>query len=503
VTSPEPIAVVDVGSNSGRVVVLLVDGLGHLEVLADGRATLRLARDVDKGGAFPVTTMQRTAEAVRDFAAIAHGSGARRVVAVATAAVRDAGNGAEMLERIHEASGVRVRLISGEEEARFGLIGAIHGLPVEDGMTLDVGGGSLELSTFRHRSPGQATSLPLGALLLSDRFLATDPPTGEEMARLRSAVRTSLAGAGVGALEPGERLVGTGGTLRNLAKIDRRLHEYPVKLLHGYVLTRPRVEALAALLEARKAGRRRRIPGLNPDRADSIVGGAAIVQEVMATVGAETLLVSGQGLREGIALETLQPRLPSVEEVRRASVRALAERFSTWDPRRAEQRAAVAATLFDALGQGLSPKDRDRVEQAATLLDVGRAIDYYRRFDHTADVVLESDLAGFSHRKLALLSAVIRRAGDPTMSVRIYAPLLATVDRGTVDRTATMLAIADEVEHRLTPRGAEAVRCEVQGRRAFLHAPLFDPYRTGILAARFRKSFGKELVVRPDGAADA
>ena len=493
----------DVGSNSGRVVVLRVDRLGHLEVLADGRATLRLARDLGRSGDFSEETMQRTVEALRDFEAIARGAGVERIEAVATSAVREAGNGEEMVARIRGGSGLDVRIISGEEEARFSQLGAIRGLPVQDGVNLDVGGGSIELSRFTSRNPGRSVTLPLGALRMSDRFLSSDPPGRDEVGRLRQEVAQGLEEAELGPLEPGERLVGTGGTIRNLAKIDRRVQDYPVKLLHGYVLTRTRADQIVELLLGRRAARRRRTPGLNPDRADSIAGGAAVVQAVMHRLRADSILVSGQGLREGIALEAVGLGIASVEEVRATSVRSLAQRFSTWNEQRALDRARVAGVLFDALAPEMSARDRERLEHAAILMDVGRAIDYYRRFDHAANVVVESDLAGFSHRKLALLSAVIRQAGESGMRIRIYAPLATSADRGPVERLATILAIADEVEQRLPPGAEGAVRCEHRGKRVVLTAPLFDPYRVGVLGARFKKAFGKELLVEPSGADDA
>src|SRR5437899_7489385 len=142
------VAVIDIGSNSGRVTVLEVGPTGHLDVLADSRAPLRLERDLEGGEQFSDLTIERTARVVADFKAIARTSEADHVVAVATAAVRDAANAQVLLDRIRTESGVDVRVISGEEEARLSFRGAVYGLAVTSGIVFDIGGGSLEVTRF-------------------------------------------------------------------------------------------------------------------------------------------------------------------------------------------------------------------------------------------------------------------------------------------------------------------------------------------------------------------
>ncbi len=171
-----PVAVIDIGSNSGRVVILELDPARHLRLLAGSRAPLRLVHDVDERQKLGEEAMARTIEAVRDFYAIALGAGARRVVAVATAAMRDAKNGQRLIERIRREVGMGVQIIDGRREAAYGFAGAVRGVPVSSGLLFDLGGGSMQISTFRSRRLGRATSLPLGSLRLSETFLESDPP---------------------------------------------------------------------------------------------------------------------------------------------------------------------------------------------------------------------------------------------------------------------------------------------------------------------------------------
>ena len=279
--------------------------------------------------------------------------------------------------------------------------------------------------------------------------------------------------------------------------MDRYGRTYPISRLHGYVLTRRRMRDVFERLASRSAARRRAIPGLNADRADSIVGGALGAETVMDALEAAGMTVSDQGLREGLVYDAAGSPSPSLEVVRQASMGALAHRFTSWDPGRADQRSRIALRLLDALEQEAGPKVRERVSQAATILDIGRSIDYYRRYEHTADILTESDLAGFSHRKLALLAAVIRQAGDEKMKVSVYRPLLGPDDRDPVARQATFVAIADEVEQRIAPGKALPVEFEERRREVIARVPLFDRYRQGLVADRFQRVFHKRLVFEP------
>src|SRR5207247_6573065 len=155
----------------------------------------------------------------------------------------------------------------------------------------------------------------------------------------------------------------------------------------------------------------------------------------------------------------------------------LAARFSTWDATRASRRNAIALKLLDTLDADADPASRERLETASTLLDIGRSVDYYRRHRHAADILIEADLVGFSHRELAFLAAVIRAAGDESSHWQTYRPLLDSRNSAAVSREGLLLEIADEIEHRLPPDQADSVSCEVNGKHVVLTAPVFDPWR--------------------------
>lgn len=493
---PATVAVIDIGSNSGRVVVYRYQAGGHLQLLAGSRASLRLVRDLDASHRLSREALDRAWEAVLDFRAIAAGAGAERILAVATAATRDAENGPDFIARIRAELGIEVRILSGEEEARFGFLGAVSGLPVENGVLFDMGGGSMQVSHFRGRRLLTSVSLPLGSLRLSDAYLKSDPPTGREVKRLREHAREALEGARVGPLQKGEQFVGTGGTLRNLAKIDRRGREgYPITRLHGYVLGRRRIKEITGLLVERKKKRRERVPGLNDDRGDSIVGGSLAIQALMDVLEAPDVLVSGQGVREGLAHGLIGDELPAPADVRASSVAALVSRFDGFSAESARRRCLLVGALYDELEPDADPEFRQALEHAATVLDIGRSIDFFDRHEHVAEIVLATDLNGFSHRGIALVSAIARSAGDDDTRAKSYAPLLGGDDGEKVLRAAVILALADDIEERCPPEVPIHLDCRIRKDEVALTVPELGGWRDRKIGPRFGKAFGRELVV--------
>ena len=491
--SGHTLGVIDIGSNSGRVMVARVDGRAHLDVLGDARSPLRLVRDVAERGALTTATIERTLSIVRGFIAVANGAGAERTVAVATAAVREASNGDQLITRAREELGLEVSIADGAEEAQLGFLGAVHGLPIDHGIVLDVGGGSLQLVHFRDRRLRRSWSLKLGALRLSDRFLRADPPSRGDMRNLKAHVYEALDQAGVSPLLADERLVATGGTVRNLAKVDRRLRgDYPISRLHGYVLDRRRLDETSNVLSGVAASERGRVPGLNGDRSDSIVGGVLVVQSVMDRLLAPTLTVAGYGLREGIALHSVTEQPATIGEVQDAAVAALGARFTAWQPASAARRADLAGRLLAVLQPGLAPEAGLAAVAAAQVLDVGASIDYYRRFAHSARIVADANLDGFAHRTLALIAAAVLAVGEREASVKAFAPLLGAGDLPIVEQVGAALSLADGLL-RYGSATLTSTRFERSNGHVALAASVVDAWPLETPARRVERAFGVKL----------
>jgi exopolyphosphatase/guanosine-5'-triphosphate,3'-diphosphate pyrophosphatase len=490
-----PVAVIDIGSNSGRVVVYRRDASGRLRIVASSRAPLRLVRDVDRRRSLSDEAIERALTALADFRAIALGAGATRIVGIATAAMRDASNGRALLGRVRRELGLRLDVIDGEAEARYGFLGGIQGLPVDAGLLFDLGGGSLQLSRFANRRLSRCWSFPLGALRLSGAFLSKDPPTRGDQRRLRRHVARLLHDGRVPRLRAGEVLVGTGGTVRNLGKMDARSKHHPVARVHGYRLEQGRLRDLVSRLVHTRASKRDAVPGLSRDRGDSIVGGALAIETLAEAVGAREILISGQGVREGLAASLFGDGLEAAREVRVSAVASLAQRFDGWRAEAATRRTGVARALQAALDPSAGAELAEALGHAATLLDIGRSVDFFDRHRHAADIVRAAEMDGFSHRDVALLAAVLLGARARELDFAEFGPLLGKRDRGPLVRAGVLLALADDVEERCAPDAAIAVRVSLKRRVAAISVPALLAWRPRGLGERFEETFGRALRV--------
>ncbi len=492
-----PLAVIDIGSNSARIAVLRLDDSGQLDIIADARTSLQLARRVDSRGRIEASAITEAVAAVRDFRAVAAAAGASRTVAVATAAMRTATNRDSVLARLEADTGLSVKVIDGEEEARYAFLGAVHGLPIDTGYLVDVGGGSLELAYFERRRALRWWTFELGALVATDQFLGSDPPRASEIADLRNHVIQTLHDAGVPPLPDDGGMVGTGGTVRNLAKIHMRSVGHPIARVDGYVLQRREVRDLTSRLTTRNRASLRTVPGLSTDRADSIAGGVLVVMAAMDALGAKSLMVSGHGLREGIALAELNLPLPEVHQVRRGSVAALASRFSTWDARRAARRLEMARAILGVADPTMTAEMREVLDHATTLLDVGQSINYYDRWSHAAGITASADLQGFTHREVALIATTLARLGKARSNLPRYARLCSRDDIKRIDRLAVVLELADELDRRVNGGGPPSFRFDERRNRVVVLTGLPYTWEPEDLSRRFRTRLGRTLSLRP------
>ncbi len=340
----------------------------------------------------------------------------------------------------------------------------------------------------------EAVSLKLGSLRLSNRFLEDDPPSKEDLRRLRKHVRGELGEMDLAKLRRGEQLVGTGGTVRNLAKIDARRSDFPVERVHGYLLSRDSVGEIVELLCSTKSSRRDQIPGLSDDRADSIVGGAIGIESLMDTLRADEIVVSGQGVREGLALSQLGANPPSIEAVRRTSFRSLGLRFDTWNEKSADRRRGLATALYRALEPKTDAVHVEALALAAYLLDTGRTLDFFNRHEHTAEILMAAALDGFSQREIALVAAVARRAGASNWDPAEWFPLIDDETRA-IERAAVVLLLADELEERCRGERALSVRTKVGRSSVTVRVKGLVGWRDTKLSNRFHKAFARDLVV--------
>jgi exopolyphosphatase/guanosine-5'-triphosphate,3'-diphosphate pyrophosphatase len=293
------VGVVDLGTNSTRLLVADVDD-GHVEEVERRTDITRLGEGVDERRKLLPLPIARVRNVLADYRRELEKQGAERVLAIATSAVRDAENGEAFLGEIEWSYGFKTRLLSGDEEAALTCRGVANGRPLDNGtLVLDIGGGSTELITAQ-----SCVSLDIGSVRLTERFLHGDPPSRQELDACAAAVREALPD-----LEP-SNCIGVAGTITTIAALE--LGGYDPERIHGRHLSRAEVEGQLERLASLPLAERRRLPGLEPERAPVIIGGAVIVDEVLRRYGLAGLKVSERDLLHGAALEAA--KLPEPEE---------------------------------------------------------------------------------------------------------------------------------------------------------------------------------------------
>ena len=451
------IAIIDVGSNSVRLLVARQLTDSAFEVIDEERYDARLGAG-QAGKDLPEESLERGLRALKVMAGVARSHNPSQIVAVGTEALRRAQNSAAFVAEARRRTGLTVRILTGEEEARAGFLGVVNSTSLVDGHLLDIGGGSLELMRVEGRSLSTITSAPLGAIYATERYFRTDPPSTRDVRALRKAVRQHFTVEG-----PLPELFGAGGSVRNLARMVRARRQYPLRRLHGFVIRRSEVRRFARLLVAAPPEERRKFPGMSANRIDILPAAAVVIDEVMELTGATTLTVSGQGLREGILWQQLRRSQSIVPDVRAASIAGLAA-ANGGDAVDGAKTAATAAVLFEASRSihGLLDGDLDLLHSAAVLANVGMHIEFYNRERHAEYLVHSGDLHGFSHREVVLLGALVRWAGSGTPDLAPYARVVEPEDTRTATVLTTLLGVARAI-HRRHPTPVNNVSAAVDG----------------------------------------
>lgn len=455
------IAAVDVGSNSIRMIVADVSPDGKIAVVDEMKAMPRLGLGVDRTGALADGPMRDALEALGRMATLARQMHADRLVAVATSAVRDASNGGAFLEQVRLETGLRVRVLTGEEEARLSFRSALAHFELGEGRTvvMDIGGGSLELALAGEGLLERLESFAFGAIRASEQFLGFDGAgamaSGGRLARgvkeLRRAVRWAVRDVLPLREWRHARVIGSGGTFTNLAGIlNQRGALAQARSRHGTAVSRAEVEHVLDTLVGLTAAERAALPGLNPQRADIIVGGLAVAAEVMAAFEARELQVSGYGIREGLLLEAAEvaPVAADPGEARERSVVQFAERCHYEEPH-AQQVRRLALQLYDQLAArlGCQPGDREILADAALLHDVGYVIGYEKHHKHSYHLIMHADLLGMSPGERVAVANVARYHRGPAPKKRhdTFGPLDRAMRRRIV-RLSALLRVADGLD---------------------------------------------------------
>jgi exopolyphosphatase/guanosine-5'-triphosphate,3'-diphosphate pyrophosphatase len=503
------VAVIDLGSNSWRLVVYMFAPGDWWKLTDEIYETVRIGAGLAKTGRLSDAGMGRGLETLAVFERFcaAHGLGPDAVHAVATSAIRDAANGELFLKAARAASGLNIEVISDEEEARFGYVAAINSSTMTDGMVLETGGGSIQLIEVADRHAVSLRSFPLGAVRVTEQFLpGTGPAKKRDLQRVRAHVRELLADE-PGLAGAGDRIVGMGGAVRNLAAAAQRMANQPDIGVQGFVITREMLADLVQTLAELPVDERGEVPGIKVGRADIILASALVIETVVELGSFAGIEVTEASLRDGVFLtrEMLADAPePLFEDVRVAGVRNLAIQYES-DLPHVEHVALLSLQMFDSLaGAGLfkpRPGERELLWAAAMLHDVGMTISYDDHHKHSRYLILGAELPGFDPRERMLIAQMSRyhRKGVPKLGV--LGALAEPGDEELLDRCSVILRLAEHLE-RGRDQSVSHAKLRANGHGVDLHLeaegdlmlPRWSVERYGDGDA-FKRVFGRRLLI--------
>lgn len=468
------IGIIDLGSNSARLMVAYYAPGQAFRITDEISRRVRLSEGMaDGGGRLQPPAIARALETLQMFRDFCAANSIKQVLPVATAAVRDAANQQEFLATVEKATGLRLRVLTGEEEAYFGAVGAINSVGLREGLVLDVGGGSAEVSEVRRGTFKRGLTVPLGAVRLTEIYLNSDPAKSSEVHKLEDHLSTTFKLVDWMKLREGELFVGLGGTARALAKIDQEERHYPVGLLNSYELELSRLDKLIDRLRSIPAKERaQKIPGLQADRADIILAGAMVAAAALRRAGADRMVVCSHGLREGLFFQAfLKPADPPVvKNLREFSVMNLARLYG-YEANHVNHVTKLSLSLFDQLSRQhkYGELERGYLWAAAQLHDIGTVVDYYNHHRHSAYIILSAGLLGYTHRETVIIALLCLYHRRGKVSLGNYEDILSDDDRQRVRRLASLLRLAEYLDRSRT-QAVKEVKVTVSGKRVRLKA---------------------------------
>ena len=501
------LAAIDIGSNSIRCLVVEAGENGGYRILDDEKATVRLGEGLHLTKRISPAAWERAREALLRMGKIAEGLGVLAVEAVATSAVRRAENGAEFVAAIKAETGIDIRVISGEEEAELAVLSARHHFSMRSTpyALVDIGGGSAEIVLATGSMVEHMVSLGLGAVYLSEKFLTSDPPGKKEIEDLHKHIRKKLKkNLARNLRQPLQKIIGSGGSITTIARILMAQRGETYDSVNRYDVLHSEVVHLLAMLQRMPCKERKLVPGLSPERADIIVAGMVVMDEIMRFLGGNILRINECGIREGLVLQSLEKlglfiRQPVKNW--RESVENLA-RTCHVDLIHAEQTRQLASTIFDVVApvSGFQERDRTLLEAAALLHDIGYFINYAKHHKHSYHLIRHANLFDISPREKELIANIARyhRKSLPGKN-HINFNQLSPDDQDRVAKLGGILRLADGLDRR---RAQEVKNLEGRLENGSLVLTLrgkenldVEIYAGGIKGDLFEKAFGLDLVL--------
>ncbi len=500
----EKIGIIDLGSNSARLVIVKMLGDGHFMVIDQLKESVRLGKDMERDGFLKPQRIAETIKTLKMFRKLCDAYGIERIIAVATAAVRRAKNQRSFLDEVATTCGIKLKVLSAEEEAVYIYRGIINTMDVPKGLILEVSGGATKVIYYNRRNLLNFKTLPFGAITLTELFAADGLTPAEQTAKIEEFFAQQLASIEwLKDIDPETQLILVGGSFRALGKISKIVKKSPYPIIHNYHIQSEEFVDIYNRLKAMDLDKKKRIKGVSSSRADILPSALAVIQSVIAHCGFNEMVVSGCGLREGLMFNYAMPSTfeKPISDVLGYSLKTLVKNYGC-NEKHVEQVLNICIQLFKQLRVlHKFPRQHMRILKVAAMLhDAGASIKYYDYQKHSSYIALNSALYGISQREIVLAALVISvyKNDDFSMSELVrYKEFITEADVEVIRKLGVMLRIAESLDRSMSGC-VTGIVCDVLGDSVIMKTELAGDASLEIKEAKtvaqdFKRIFKKNL----------
>ncbi|MBE7087468.1 MAG: Ppx/GppA family phosphatase [Clostridiales bacterium] len=505
-TNLEKIAIIDLGSNTARLLLVEVRDNGHFQIIDQLKEAPRLGEGMERDGFLKPQRIQDTVRVLKMFRKLCDSNGIERIIAVATAAVRRAKNQRSFLDEVSATCGIKLRVLSAEEEAMYVYRGVINTMDVPKGLILEIGGGSTKIVYYNRRSLLNHETLPFGAITLTELFASDGLSPNEQAEKIEEFFTEQLKRIEwLKDVDPEVQMIGVGGSFRNLCRMTKIMKKYQLKAIHNYVVTDTDFNHVYDLLKGLDLDRKKKIKGLSSGRADILPSALAAISAFKKYMNLGNVVISASGLRTGILFNYAVPTTMDkpISDVLTYSLNTITD-FYGCNQTHTEHVVNLSVQLFKQL-RVLHKFPRQYLKilkVAAYLYDTGRKIGFYNFEKHSGYVILNTQINGISHRDLVMASFVAANSAiediNPYDWIR-YRDLLTDEDADSVRKMGIMLRLADALDRGLSSV-VKGIDCDILGDSVIMKTEVDNDASLELdtaiqISADFRKVFKKNLEI--------
>ncbi len=502
----EKIGIIDLGSNSARLVIVNLFADGYFMVVDELKESVRLSQDMERDGFLKPARVAETIKTLKMFRKLCDASGVTRVIAVATEAVRRAKNQRSFLDEIQANCGIKIRVLSPEEEAVLVYRGVINTMDVPKGLILEIGGGSTKIVYYNRRNMLNYVTLPFGAVTLTGLFAGEGVKPEEQAAKIKEFFTEQLKQVEwLKEVDSDAQMIGVGGSFRNLFKIAKMVHKYPLDTVHNYKMAVEDFVPIYDMIKVLDLDKKKKIKGLSAERADILPAALAEIKAFVEYMNVENFTFSGAGLREGIMFNQALPMTleKPVADVLNYSLVTLVKYYDC-DEKHVEHVLNLSVQLFKQLRVlHKFPRQCLKILKVAAMLhDCGMRIKYYNHQRHSWYMILNSNLYGVTHREIVLAAFVAcchkKEDVNPDDWAR-YRDIVSEDDIEIVKKLGVMLRIAESMD-RSGSGTIKGINCDILGDSVIMKTEVEGDATLEIknamnASSEFRKFFHKNLEI--------